>query len=336
MKIEVKSISKMYPVIFSLISSITLADNVFYKEYPDEDEAQLVQVKDAESSESVMTGFVFKNKFRLSSVTGKGRSQFTLKGDLLAKLGADRFIEKCDYYKKYDLFESVHEEANTFTMEGTFYPFHKDFMASSFNGADDTQYNEVSFHPVFFGADRGEYSKSSGLTSEQVYNYLDEQIQKQKNQIWQHGKVRLTITGLDAFVCDLASKKTVLKMGTHLGFPEPLPRRTTFITSAELSTMLAKIEQRQKDMKGSKENLIINSLLQNEAMKEVLNKDFMSFGLEKYLKLSNKLFDDNSGMLKVRSLDAKEIRRTAKSLDTVTLASTSQNVIVTVEIQTGK
>lgn len=321
------------------ISSAQVSKNT-YKPLPTDASIELVQIKvGGEKSDVQISGVIYDSKFRLQGFSKSSSPVFKISGGPLSKMGKEKFLQECELNKKLKTFDSVQEQnaKNRYTLEGEYYPLNKEAMTEALANIDnETVFTSSEFHPVYFDSDMGDYVKSLGASSMDIFSILDAQIQKQKDRIWNSGKVTLDLTGQDALVCDLVSRKTVLKLGSQLGYPEALPRRTAMISPDELKNVVDKISRQKVTGRSVLEATLISNLVQNDALKEVLNKDYKSFGVENYLKISQGIMDSSTGRLSAQASDSVKIRKLANSLDVLTQHQALENLIVTPEIQVSK
>jgi hypothetical protein len=305
-----------------------------YSDNPEEDSVENLELSLGVDQGLHVTGISYDGKFRLKDVTGQTASPFVISGPLLKKLGLDGFITQCEKYRKLQVFEVIHKDDNQYILEGEFYPLNKQSMTASLaNLKDETIITEANLLFPMTEIQMGPHSQSAQLSSIDINEVIKPQIRAQRDQILRTGRIKIDLTGQDAFVCDLVTKKTQLIFATNLAFASALPRRDTAISTQELKLVIEKMENRAKSTKSARDALVVNSILQNEAMKEVINKDISTFDLSKFLLISNALVDGTTGQLKVKSSDSVQIRKVARSMDDVKIGMTYTNVMVYPNIQ---
>ncbi|MNY61215.1 hypothetical protein D3C86_1978740 [compost metagenome] len=93
------------------------------------------------------------------------------------------------------------------------------------------------------------------------------------------------------------------------------------------------MENRALPARSVRDGIAVNAILQNDAIKEVLNKDIAAFDVSNFLKVANALVDGNTGSLKVKSSDNVQVKKIARSLDTVEHLKQLSNVMVYPDVQ---
>jgi|GEM_PF-4615808 hypothetical protein len=305
-----------------------------YSSYPDQDEVIRLPLRVGSKGSVTATGIVHQGSFRLENVTGQSTAVFTISSPLIKKVGLDKFLSECDRNRELELFDLVQEKDNEFILEGEALPLNRASITALMGDMkDETIFTDYAIDTPLDESLMGAHSKSAGVTAKSIRRILDPQIQKQKDRIWENGRIKLDLSGQDAFVCDLLTKKTTLVLGTRLGYVKAMPNATTAITPQELRSVVEKMENRSVKTKSARDAIALNAILQNEAMKEVLNKDIHSFDVSKFLKISNAVVDENTGALKIKSFDFPQIKRLARSLDDLEYLNQLSNVMVYPDIQ---
>lgn len=305
-----------------------------YSNYPDADDVQRVSLKLGAQGTLLVTGVSYNGKFRLESISGQATNVFTVSGAKIKRLGLDNFLLDCEKNRNLEIFDLAHEKENVYTLEGEVLPLNRSNVQALTGGLiDETIYTEVKTGTPLDDSLMGPHAKSANLTARAMRRWLDPQIEEQKSSIWETGRIKIDLTGKDAFVCDLLTKKTTLVMGTLLGFAKAMPVSTPAITPQELRSVVEKMENRTLPARSVRDGIAVNAILQNEAIKEVLNKDISSFDVSNFLKIANALVDGNTGNMKVKSSDSLQVKRIARSLDTVEYLKQNNNVMVYPDVE---